>query len=75
FRHVLTLSAAGVTIGLVLLAVAGRALRGLLYGIAPSDPVTIVTVVVTLSVVAILAAWLPAWRASHVDPIEALRYE
>lgn len=75
FRQVLTLAAAGLAIGVVILVAAGRALRGLLYGIGPSDPVTIVAVAATLGLVALAAAWPPARRASRVDPIEALRYE
>jgi hypothetical protein len=75
FRRVLTLAAGGVAIGIVFLIAAGQAIRGLLYEVAPSDPVTIVAVAATLALVAIAAAWSPAWRASRVDPIEALRYE
>jgi ABC-type antimicrobial peptide transport system permease subunit len=47
----------------------------LLYGVRPADPVTIAAVCSILGVVALAAAWVPAFRASRVDPIAALRYE
>ena len=75
FRQVLALSAAGLAIGVVILLVAGKAMQGLLYGVRPTDPVTIVAVTSALALVALAAAFPPAWRASRVDPIEALRYE
>jgi putative ABC transport system permease protein len=50
-----------------------RVLRSLLYGVAPSDPVTLVSIVAVLVVAVILASWLPARRAAGVHPSEALR--
>jgi ABC-type lipoprotein release transport system permease subunit len=57
------------------LLVLGRGLEGLLVGVRPFDPLTVATVAIGLGVVALLAAWAPAARASRVDPIQALRYE
>jgi putative ABC transport system permease protein len=74
-REVIWLSATGIAIGLGLMFAAGRVLRQLLYGVGPADPLTIAGVAVLLGTVAIAAAWAPAFRASRVDPIEALRYE
>jgi putative ABC transport system permease protein len=74
-RQVLLLTGIGLALGTGALLVAGRGLERLLFGIAPADPVTIGLVVVVLSAIALLAAWVPAARASRVDPIEALRYE
>jgi predicted permease len=54
---------------------AGRVLSGLLYGVTARDPVTYATVVGTLLLVAFVACWIPARRASAVDPGSALRYE
>lgn len=54
---------------------ATRFLSSLLYGVGASDPVTFITIVLIVSVVAFLAAWLPARRATRVDPIVALRSE
>jgi len=62
-------------IGIVLAISAGEYIRSLLFGVAPADPWTLATVVVTLGVVGGLACWLPAGRAARVDPMEALRYE
>ena len=53
----------------------GRLLESLLFGVSPSDPVTYASVLVVLVAVALLACWIPARRASGVDPAEALRAE
>jgi ABC-type lipoprotein release transport system permease subunit len=50
-------------------------ITGLLYGVEPSDPVTLAAVTLALGAVALLAGWIPAWRASRVNPLHALRYE
>jgi predicted permease len=66
---------AGLAAGL-LLAVAGtRLIATRLYGLAPNDPVAIGVAVAILTGVALLAAWVPAHRASRVDPLVALRHE
>jgi putative ABC transport system permease protein len=74
-RQVLRLAAVGLAVGVGLLLAVGRALSGLLFGVAPSDPATLVAVAALLGAVALFAAWFPAARASRVDPITALRYE
>jgi ABC-type antimicrobial peptide transport system permease subunit len=53
----------------------GRVIGSLLFGVSPSDPATYATVVGVLLAVALLACWIPARRASGVDPAEALRSE
>jgi putative ABC transport system permease protein len=50
-----------------------RFMSGMLFGVRPMDPITFVAAAAVLLAVAVLATWLPAWRASTVDPVEALR--
>jgi putative ABC transport system permease protein len=69
------LTIAGLVIGSGLALGAAQAAKSLLYGLKPRDPLTLVLAIVTLSVVASLASFLPAYRASKLDPLTALRYE
>lgn len=69
----LILAAIGAALGLGGALALGPTLRGLLYGVKPTDPVTLLLVPILLAVVAIVACSLPARRAARVDPIEALR--
>jgi putative ABC transport system permease protein len=52
-----------------------RLMSGLLFGVKPTDPETFVLVTGALLAVALAACWIPAWRATRVDPVIALRYE
>jgi predicted permease len=65
----------GVGIGLIEALLLGRMVRSLLFGIEPSDPVTLLSVTVLLTLVALAACYIPARRAMRVDPMVALRYE
>ena len=74
-REGLGMTMAGLGVGLVLSAILTNLLTALLYGISPFDPISFVTGSLVLTVVALLASYLPARRAARVDPLVALRYE
>jgi putative ABC transport system permease protein len=72
-RHGAALATGGVAAGLVgTLALSGL-LSGLLYGVAATDPVTIVMAALALVIVSIAACAIPAWRTMRLDPLTALR--
>jgi ABC-type antimicrobial peptide transport system permease subunit len=72
-RQGLTPAFVGVVIGVIGALGATQLAASLLYGVAPRDPLTFVSVVGLLVLVALGASWLPAQRATRVDPIVALR--
>jgi putative ABC transport system permease protein len=74
-REAGVLFAVGITVGGALALVAARTAASLLYGLKPRDPATLVMSVMLLAIVAAAASFLPARRASKVDPMMALRYE
>jgi putative ABC transport system permease protein len=71
----LLLAVVGVTAGLAVALVVTRFMRTLLHEVSPGDPLTFVSVGVVLTLVAILASLVPAWRATRVDPVVALKAE
>ena len=74
-RHGLILSAVGIGIGVVAAAAVTRVMSALLFGVHALDVLTYAAVAVGLGATALLASYLPALRASRVDPAEALRWE
>ena len=72
-RQGATLAVVGIAIGGVGALFLTRLLKGLVYGVSTTDPIAFGGVIVLLTVVALLASWLPAQRATRVDPMNALR--
>ncbi|MGH9468291.1 MAG: FtsX-like permease family protein, partial [Terriglobales bacterium] len=71
----LILALAGIGLGLAASWYAAHYLHSQLYGVSPTDPVNLCASGIVLLFVALLACWLPARRATRVDPLVALRYE
>jgi ABC-type antimicrobial peptide transport system permease subunit len=74
-RHGLVLSGIGVAFGLTVALALTRLMKSVLYDVSPSDPLTYAGVSAGLVLAATLASYLPARRATKVDPVEALRAE
>ena len=74
-REALRLTGLGLLTGSLAAIAAGRLLQSQLFEVSPADPSLYAIMLVALTVVAVTAAWLPAWRASRVEPLAALRQE
>ncbi len=72
-RQGIALTGAGLAAGLLIFALVARFIRSLIFGVAPSDPLTLAAVALVLLGTTALASWIPARRAARVDPMEALR--
>jgi len=71
----LKLALAGTVIGIGVALALSSVVRKLLFHVRPADPVTIISVAIILTIVALIACWLPAFRASRIEPTQALRIE
>jgi ABC-type antimicrobial peptide transport system permease subunit len=65
----------GVAIGLLLAIATAKILSGILYGVGALDPIAFTVAPLVLTIAALIATWLPARRATRVDPVQALRAE
>ena len=74
-REGAALTLVGLSIGLLLALAAGTVMRGMIYGVSPTDPVSLAVTIVLLGAVSLLASYIPARRAARTDPIAALRCE
>jgi putative ABC transport system permease protein len=74
-RRCLVTVTAGAVVGLVLFWTARHLLSTWLFGITPGDPLVLAVAIAVLAAVALLASWIPARRAAHIDPATALRFE
>ena len=73
--HGLALSLTGIGIGLIASFALTRLMKGLLFGVSATDPITFVAISLLLTAIGLLASWIPARRATRVDPLVALRYD
>lgn len=67
------LAAAGAVVGLVVAMAVTRVLQSMLYGVSAADPLTFAAVALLVTVIALVASYVPARRALRIDPAEALR--
>jgi predicted permease len=74
-KDAMRMAGIGIGIGAVAALLAARLMKGLLFGVSTADPITFLGVALLLAMVALLASYVPAGRATKVDPIIALRYE
>ena len=74
-REGMALAASGMAVGILAALGLTRLLANLLYGVRSTDPATLVAVSLALGIVAFLATYIPARRATQVEPMNALRYE
>ena len=71
--HGLRLSAAGIGVGLAAALLLTRAMRTMLVGVRPTDPITFLAVAAVFFAIAAVSSWIPARRAAGLDPTTALR--
>jgi ABC-type antimicrobial peptide transport system permease subunit len=71
----LALALAGVALGLGASFAMTRLMKDFLFGVEPSDPLTFGVIALLLTIVALVACWIPAHRATKVDPLTALRHD
>jgi len=74
-RETLLLVVAGLALGIPVALLLARLIAAQLFGMRPTDPLTLIAAAIVLTAVAVLAGYIPARRASRVDPLTALRYE
>ncbi len=74
-REVIVLVGVGVSLGLAAAWGLSRVIGSQLYGVSPNDPVTMVAVACGLTIIALVAGYIPAFRAARVNPVAALRYD
>jgi ABC-type antimicrobial peptide transport system permease subunit len=74
-RRALLLIGSGTLVGLAVALAAGRFLEKILYGVQPTDPLTLAIVLMMMLAIAALACWIPARRAIRINPVTALRQE
>ena len=65
----------GLAVGFIAAVFAGQLISSLLFGVSAHDPLTLTVVVLVVAIVALIASYIPARRATKVDPLVALRYE
>jgi ABC-type antimicrobial peptide transport system permease subunit len=69
----LALTAGGIVLGAIVALILTRLMGNLLYKVSPRDPIAFVSAVIVMMLVALVACFLPAWRATRIDPVRALR--
>jgi putative ABC transport system permease protein len=74
-QHAVKLTGCGIAMGLVLILTVARLITSMLVGVRPLDPLTLGTASALLLITAMAAAFAPGWKATHVDPMVALRAE